>query len=363
MIGIIGAGPAGLFAAENIGKCIVLEEHQEIGVPEECGGLLSVSGLKELGVFDKKYVLNEVKGARFFSPHEEFVVKRKEFQAAVVSRAGFDQFLLERAERAGAEVLTGCRATRIEREGERWKVEAGKEYRFDKLILACGHSPHLVKEAGFEPYPVSGLLKTLQADCEMEMDTDYVELYFDERIAKGFFGWRIPKGDGTVRVGLGSIENPVEGFKKFLKKFDAKPPKPESKFGAVVPIEGPLGRTAGKDVLLVGDAAGQVKPTTGGGVVMGMMCAKIAAESVESPEAYELLWREALEKEFQLGLLIHEFRKKMSNQQMDQIFRIIKSDLVNLIEEYGHMDKPSMLFRALDPGTISKLAGLLDTKE
>ena len=355
MIGIVGAGPAGLFAAENIGKCVVLEEDPEIGIPEECGGLLSVDGLKELGVYDKRYILNEVKGARFFSPHEDFIVQRKEKQAAVVSRKLFDQFLLERAEKAGAEILTGCKARGLKREGEEWVVEADKTYHFRNLILACGHNPHLVREVGLEPYPNSGLLKTLQADCKMKMDDDYVELYFDTKIAKGFFGWRIPRGDGTVRIGVGSVESPVEGFEKFLKKFDAKP---ISKFGAVIPIEGPLERTAGKDVILVGDAAGQVKPTTGGGVIMGMTCARIAAESVKNPETYELMWREVLEKEFQLGLLIHEFRKNMSNQQLDQVFKMIKSDLVHLIEEYGHMDRPSMLFRALDKDTISRIVAL-----
>jgi len=360
MIGIIGAGPVGLFAAENIGKCIVLEEHEEVGVPEECGGLVSVDGLKELGVYDKSYVLNEVRGAKIFSPYEEFVVQKKESQAVVISRKLFDQYLMKRAERRGAEILTGCKVRGIRKESDKWVVEADKTYNFQKLILACGHSPQLVREAGLEPYPNSGLLKTLQADCKMKMDEKFVELYFDEKIAKGFFGWRIPKGDGTVRVGVGSIENPVEGFEKFLKKFEAEP---ISKFGAVVPIEGPLGRTVGDDVLLVGDAAGHVKPTTGGGIVMGMTCAKIAAESIEDPEAYELLWREALEKEFQLGLLIHEFRRKMTNPQFDQIFKIIKSDLVNLIEEYGNMDKPSVLFRAVEPDTISKIVGLIGTKE
>ena len=355
MIGIVGAGPAGLFATENLGRCVVLEEDQEVGMPEECGGLISVDGLKELGVYDKGYILNEVKGARFFSPHEEFTVERKERQAAVISRKLFDQYLLARAEKAGAEVLTGCRVTGIKREGGKVVVEADKDYPFNGLILACGHNPSLVRDAGLEPYPNSGLLKTMQADCEMEMDADYVELYFDTRIAKGFFGWRIPRGDGIVRVGVGSIESPIEGFERFLKKFDAVP---ERKFGAVIPIEGPLGKTSGKDVVLVGDAAGHVKPTTGGGVVMGMMCAKIAAKSIENPEAYELMWREALEKEFQLGLLIHEFRKSMGNTQLDQVFKIIKKDLVHIIEEYGHMDRPSVLFRAMDKDTISRIAAL-----
>jgi len=355
MIGIVGAGPAGLFAAEKIGKCVVLEEHPEVGLPEQCGGLISVDGLKELGVYDKSYVLNEVKGARFFSPHEDFVVQRKSSQAAVVSREMFDKFLLKRAEKNGADVLTDRKVTGIVRKGEKWKVDAGDDFHFEKLILAPGHSPHLVREAGLEPYATSGLLKTLQADCKMEMDLDFVELYFDRRYAKGFFGWRIPKGDGVVRVGVGSVENPVDGFSKFLKKFDAKPIE---KFGAVIPIEGPLPRTAGKDVLLVGDAAGHVKPTTGGGVVMGMMCAQIAAESIGNPEAYELLWREALEKEFQLGLLIHQFRKNMDNTQLDQVFRIIKKDLVHLIEDYGHMDRPSTLFRAVDKETIFQIAAL-----
>ena len=110
---IIGAGPAGLFAGENLGNCTILEEHEEVGLPEQCGGLISRSGLEELEVFDKNYVLNEIKHSDFYSPNNHFKISKEETVAYSVCRVAFDQYLAKRAEAKGCEIHTNSRVTKI----------------------------------------------------------------------------------------------------------------------------------------------------------------------------------------------------------------------------------------------------------
>ncbi|MFH1787073.1 MAG: NAD(P)/FAD-dependent oxidoreductase, partial [archaeon] len=262
MVLIIGAGPAGLFAGENIGGCKILEEHKDVGVPAQCGGLLSRSGLEELKVLDKYYVLNEIRGADFYSKSRHFSISKGETVAYSVCRVAFDQYLAKRAEKRGCTIETGCRVSRIEQKGRTWvaKTSSG-DYEDETLVLACGNSLNLISQAGFEPYKPQNLLKTIQADCRMPSERDKVALYFSREYTDCFFAWTIPAGD-FVRVGVGSFSDAPQKFEAFLKKLGAKP---ESKFAGVIPIKGALKRTQSSNAYLVGDAAGQVKPTTGGG--------------------------------------------------------------------------------------------------
>lgn len=367
MIVIVGGGPAGLHAAEHIAaqgaECLVLEEHKEIGLPVQCAGLISRTGLEELGVFDRSYILNEVKGARFFSPNESFSVRRPQPVAEVVSRTLFDQHLGERAEKKGAEIRTGCKVSRIQRQGGKWVLRANEEdVKADFLILACGCNRTLVEQTGLTPYKIEDYMLTAQVEAKCEMDKDLVELYCGRQTAPGFFAWRIPT-DETVRIGLGTTQPPKPYFDAFLKKFDCHP---VSYSGGLIPIRGPLEKTQGENVLLLGDTAGQVKPTTGGGIVPGLTCAKFAAQAACAAEngqavEYEKLWRARLGGELSLGLMVHQVNEKLTDAQFDELFRMVKDEgLDKLVETYGHMDKPSSIVSVLKerPGLLLKLARL-----
>jgi len=362
MIVIVGAGPVGLHAAENIGECLVLEEDKEIGLPVQCAGLINKSGLEELGVLDKSYIQNEVFGADFFSQNESFSVSRQQPVASVVSRQKFDQFLAQRAEKAGAEIRTNSKVKKIERSGKQWVLHTSSEQiKADFLILACGCS-RLANQVGLEPYKPEQFLRTAQVETECDMPSEKVELHFGS-VAPGFFAWRIPTND-TVRVGLGTTGAPKPLLDAFLKRFDCKPLENS---GGLIPIQGPLEKTQGENVLLLGDAAGQVKPTTGGGIVTGLTCAKIASKvalaSAEGQEMnYDKLWRDELAHEFNLGLMIHKVNESLSDEKFDELFRLIKDEsLDRLLELYGHMDKPSYLLEAFKekPEVVSKLFSLV----
>ncbi|MFC1454863.1 geranylgeranyl reductase family protein [Candidatus Undinarchaeota archaeon] len=341
---IIGAGPAGLFAGENIGNCTILEEHSEVGLPEQCGGLISRSGIEELEVFDKNYVLNEIRHSDFHSPNSHFRISKEKTVAYSVCRVAFDQYLAKRAENKGCTIKTNSCVTKIEQKNGIWKAHTqGKTYEDEHLILACGNNASLVSQAGLTPYQPEKLLKCIQANCLMDTSSDTVSLHFSNNLAKGFFAWTIPAGK-YVRVGVGSMDNAQNDFENFTKKIGAIP---ETKFADIIPIKGPLAKTEGKQVYLVGDTAGQVKPTTGGGIVTGMKAAKILADCIKNETSYEKAWRAELQKDFELGLMINKIVSRLSDSQFDNLFELLKKeDAVSILQEYGHMDQPSTLLKS-----------------
>ncbi len=253
MIVVIGAGPAGLAAAKEAGAELVLEEHEEIGRPVTCAGLISKSGIDKLGVYDKRYVLNRIRGAHFHSAREGFTVRAKGTKAYSVDRTEFDQRLAE-----GIEVKTGCRVEKIGEDGRVEYKEKGrlKRVKADAVILACGPNIGLLKQIGAE-YPREGMLKCAQYELEGRMEEDMVELHLGKETAPNFFAWKIPAGD-KVRIGVGvrAKEPAVLYLKRFIEKERIKG-EIIGKGGGIVPIKGPLERTVYGKVLLCGDAAGQ----------------------------------------------------------------------------------------------------------
>lgn len=360
MIIIIGAGPAGLAAAKEAGADLVLEEHNEIGKPVSCAGLISKSGIDGLGVFDKRYVLNKVKGARFYSPNENFLVKAKETKAYVVDRGLFDQTLAE-----DIDVKTGCRVERVGLDGAVEYVEKGKRKKIvaDAVILACGPNNTLLKQIGAQ-YPGKNIISCAQYEMELKMEEDMVELHFGRETAPNFFAWKIPAGD-AVRVGVGvrGGKPALEYLERFVKAQGLNG-RIKSRLGGIVPIKGPPKRLVYGKVLLCGDAAGQVKPTTGGGVVTGItagrIAGKIAKEHIEKGTALEEYGRQAEEKlgkDFRLGLMMRELSDSMTDGKMDALFRRIREEgLAEEMEKHGDMDKPSTLLK-MDQ---KKIAGLIE---
>jgi len=360
MIIVIGAGPAGLAAAKEAKAELVLEEHGEIGRPVSCAGLISKSGIDALGVYGKGYVLNRVKGARFCSPNESFLVKAKETKAYVVDRGLFDQSLAE-----GIEVKTGCKVERVGINGLVEYSEKGKKKKInaDAVILACGPNNALLKQVGAE-YPGKNMLSCAQYEIECGMEEDLVELHFGRETAPNFFAWKIPAGD-VARVGVGVRgERPaLEHLKRFVEKEGIKG-KIKAKLGGIVPIKGPLKRIVYGKALVCGDAAGQVKPTTGGGVVTGItagrIAGKIAKEHVEKGTALEEYGKQAEEKlgkDFRLGLMMRELSDSLTDSKMDALFKKIREEgLAREMEKHGDMDRPSTLLK-MDQ---KKIAGLIE---
>ena len=375
---IVGAGPSGLIAAREAArrgaKVLVLEEHAEIGRPCHCAGLLSLDGMRKIGLsVNESYVQNRFRGAIFFSPSGlSFTVERETPVACVVDRVLLDKFLAHQAVESGVEIELSRRVHDIRIGETEVLVRSGdRKFKAEIVIDAEGASSRIVKTTGLESLDSQSLTPGLQFDLiGVDVDPDYVEIHVGRRIAPGFFAWVIPLNDNSARVGLGCRgADPGELLSRFIeKRFEGKRYESLARRSGVIITSGPIKRTFSNRLLIVGDAAGQVKPTTGGGVILGGICAsiagRVASEAVKHgrfEEAflrlYEELWKKELNREFRYMLWARRIFNALSDRAIDRIFElIIKEDLQQVISEEGDMDfQSSILSEMLRRRRIFKL--------
>ncbi|MEM2497510.1 MAG: NAD(P)/FAD-dependent oxidoreductase, partial [Candidatus Nezhaarchaeales archaeon] len=330
---------------------LVLEEHGEIGKPVHCAGLVSISGLRALGVSDS-FVLNRVRGARFYSPSGlSFKLHRGLEEAYVIDRASFDDHLRRLAEDAGSLIALKSKASSLLFEagrvvGVRYVAQnRSLEVRASVVINAEGARFKIAREAGFTPPKL--LLPAAQVEVEGgSFDEDYVELYFGRNWAPGFFAWIVPL-KGGARVGLASTFK--EPF-KLLKRFRLKHPIASRKLvgckdlklmGGQLVLSTPYSRKPKVGLLTVGDAAGQVKPLTGGGIVLGGLCARVAGKAAAQavfqgvdPNTYEDAWRRLIGAELKWAYLLRRLLLKLSDEAYDDLFLLMaKLEAGELLKE------------------------------
>jgi len=366
---VVGAGPVGLIAATRLaelGKTVVVfEEHKEIGIPNHCTGLLSASGLERIGITpDKCFVQSEVKGAHFHSPTRlTFTIKAQEVKAYVIDRSAFDKVLSTRAIQSGVEIRPNSRikGLKLSRDEGTYIVEAnGRSVRAKVVIDAEGYASRLLRQVGLKPPDPKWMLPALQFEIvNLNVDPTMVELFFGRDIAPGFFAWIVPTGMDSARVGLACRGgNQYQRLKLFVDNILGKVKVDKIRLGHVI-LSGPIPRTFKDGFLAVGDAAGQVKPTTGGGVITGAICAKVAGETAakaieqsdtteKTLKEYETAWRELLGKEFSTMTLARKLADRLSDKTIDKIFQIIiKEELYQIIGQKGDMDFQSSVIKAV----------------
>lgn len=241
-----------------------------------------------------------------------------------------------------------------------------KEFSFNTRVIidAEGARGKFVRQAGLTPIS-EGIIPGVQIEASnVQCNLDQVEMFFGNKVAPGFFAWIIPTGENTARIGIGAHRHALRYLKEFIKNHpiasqrlaDAVPIK---QFGGRMILSGPIPKTYTDGFIVVGDAAGQVKPTTCGGVVMGGICAQIAgdvaAEAVIEGnvgsgklEVYQKRWRKLLSREFRLMLLARRLLNRMSDRNLDNLFKtIIKNNFPKDIEEVGDMDFESGVIKKI----------------
>jgi len=383
---VIGAGPAGLIAAKEIASkgfsVKVLEEHAKVGVPSHCAGLISVEGLRRINVkASSRFVQNEIVGGRIYSPDGQCVeIRDRRPRAHVIDRAALDQHLAELAVDAGAELATGMRAEKFTlsngcvtgASGVGWTQEARL------MIDAEGPSRRLIREAGLVGKERARLLG-VNTEISCKVDADMVEVWFGAETAPGFFAWVIPTSESQARVGLATnMGDPIKLLAGFVKRRFGDTAYPPPRAGQVL-VDGPVSRTSFPGLLLVGDVAGHVKPTTGGGVVLGGLCAieagKTAVKALKTGDTstnalgeYDDAWRGLYGSEFRSMQTLRSLADRVSDVRMNRFFRVFRDaglgDRVNELVAEGDMDlQEDVIKRALsEPGimkaTISGLGHL-----
>lgn len=298
---VAGGGPCGSFAAFNLAKrgidVTVFEEHSEIGVPSHCPGHLSIKGLKNLGLYPlpSGIIENVFCGANFHSPNGTcFSVRFAQPVTCAVNRVVFDKYISALAEKAGAVYQLDSNVdSLIIEDGFVKGVNVNQHGRtvkfFSKIVIdAEGISSRILKQTGLASLDRRMVVNGVHVELEnvRDMDPSIVEVFLGNGYASGFYAWLIPKKDGKAKLGLAAkTGNP----KKLLQKLMREHPAASEKLRASkilqtafhpVTLGGPIPKTCSNGFLVVGDAASQVKPTTGGGVIFGMNSARIASEVV-----------------------------------------------------------------------------------
>lgn len=382
---VVGAGPAGSTAAARLAKAGfsvgLVEEHPKVGYPVQCAGLVSQRVLDLAG--SSAMVRTSVRGASVFGPSLESITFRAQSpRAFVIDRAGLDIFLADRAARAGAEVRTSTRFDSVEgRSGDRLTVrlrgpEGSTEELRPRLVIGADGVASAVARAFRLRRPVE-VLPAFEAEFpESPGDPDTVEVYLGRTFAPGLFGWWIPDGAGGARVGIAADADGTPARTYFDRLVDhlarrsgRRLANPTAYLVSGIPI-GALPRTHARQVLLVGDAAAQVKPLSGGGIFTGMRCAEIAADvatealtrgdlSEAALAEYDRRWRAEFGEEFRRALYLRRLFTRLSDDELDRVVHALKgAHLAATIVAFGDIDFPTHVVRELlkeSPGLVRLL--------
>lgn len=296
---VVGAGPAGCFSALHAARLgaqvTVFEEHDTVGTPAHCTGHVSLTGLERLNLgLPKEIFENEIGAASFYSPSGyTFSVRFPSPVTSVINRQLFDQHIAHQAKLEGVEIVHNAHVESfLVEEGSIKGVAVRRRQKMGEstsriVIDAEGVSATLLRSTNLPSQSQRFIVKGVQAEVDHVdgVEDSTVEVFLSKVYAPGFFAWIVPKRDRTAKVGLATAQgNPCEYFRRLVRHH----PIVSQRIGrsrithtAYHPISlgGPIHRTFYDGLLIVGDAASHVKPTTGGGIVMGLTCARIAGQT------------------------------------------------------------------------------------
>ncbi len=345
-VAIVGGGPGGMAAARSLAAAgwavAVFEEHQQIGMPVHCTGVLAEDVIVALDL-PAEAVLTHLSTVRFVAPAgHSFDYTTASTEAVVIDRAAFDEALGRRAELAGASLVRGRRVTGIDVIAGAAQVTFADDepVRARSVILACGANYSFQKRLGL------GMPSTFLQSAQLELPAERlgdVEIHFGSEIAPKGFAWAVPvrRSYGTfARVGVMAESDPAAYFSRMIARI-------RDRWGVTVPDAAaprrrmlPLGsvkRTYAERVLAVGDAAGLVKPTTGGGIYYSVVSGEIAAEvlgsrlavddlSAHALREYEQRWRTRFQSEFTAQLALRFVAQRMRDADIDALFNLATTD-------------------------------------
>ncbi len=303
---IIGAGPSGLYLARELSRImnvVVFEEDKELGLPLHCTGLVNADSLKVLSISPP--IINSYRYVRVTDLEGNSITfDFKRNAVAMLNRPGLENYLAD--ELGSASLALGKRVLDVQ--GNTVRTKTG-ETTYDLVIIAEGSSISLTKNLiPWKPTYVYGVqtdAKSYASNALMPRDINEIVVVFDRRLSNHFFAWIVPRDNHELRIGIADDANTWVKFVELLRITGVEHYNP---FGGKVIISGSPDNVVTGSVAVIGDAAGFVKPTTGGGIIMGMLSAKLLAESIYS------VVREGLRISDALSVYNMVFRKFIKNK-------------------------------------------------
>jgi len=344
---IAGGSVAGLTTARecssNGNSTIVIEEDHEIGTPEHCGGMVSLSGLQKLGLMlDSNNFQNAVPMARIRSKSASFELSAEKQNVIVVDRRGLDKQIAKQAEDAGAQIRTRCTFKSITKKESKYTIKTSDgEIECKYFVDAKGLGS--LKDAS-----QNGILASAQFEVYAKwIEGKTVEILFDSDKYPGFFMWIIPMGDGRGKIGVaGKGINTSVALHEFIRSKGEKYSIIRKIF-APIWIGGPKSQFVFDRTLIVGDAAGQTKPTTAGGIFScgmgGVLAGQAISNAIEKNDdtllyEYEKSWKSMFQKEFQSMLLARKVLERLDNKAIDDIFSSLSKKAITDVSNFSDFD-------------------------
>lgn len=340
---MIGAGPAGSYAAMLLAKqghdVTIFERSSVVGQPVACTGIVT-KALWDLVDKKKEFMVNELSSVEVFAPdHSSVDIPLHEF---VIDRHLFDSYLARQAVGAGAVLHVNARFVERENDGV-IVVMKGKKVRkkADIVIGADGPLSPVAKSVGI--YGRREFWAGLQVTLKKSWNPNKFLTYFGS-VCPGFFAWVVPENESIARVGLAARRSAKPLFDRFINSLG----------GEVVGYQpGPIPVFSGREIVqkdstyLVGDAAGLVKATTGGGIITGMLSSKILADCIEKEKDYSrALW--PLKKELYIHKFIRRTLDNFSEQDYNKLVKYMNAPRVkDVLQKYPREFPSKFLLRLL----------------
>ncbi len=352
---VAGGSVAGLLCAREIARnnytVLVIEEDYEIGTPEHCGGLVSTKGLEELGIIPFSKTFDHIiESAKIYAPNgNSFSINSKKQRVAEISRRELDKQIAHQAQKNGAVIKVRTSFQELTKDGIR--TNEG-EIKCKILVDARGASALVQKDR-------EGILSSAQYEIYADwIKKGRVEVFFDQEKYPGFFAWIIPSGEGKGKVGVAGrgikVSETLDDFLEHKGNYSTI-----RKIFAPIWIKGPIKKFVDNKTVIVGDAAGQAKPTTSGGIYTSGMGGVLAGRAIseflktdnESDlDKYQKQWIKKFGKEFEKQIMARKILERIDNNTINKLFDSITPEITKEISEKEDFD--------FHTGSIVKLLGL-----
>ena len=395
---VVGAGPAGNNAAFKLAASgydvAVLDWREDIG-DKLCTGIIGNDCAKKYPP-NADHIYHKAKSAVIVSPAGvRYQITRDETQAVIVNRVAFVDDLAKKAMNAGARYILGPRVSNIEVDEKAVTISTeigrgGDKIQSKLVVIASGFGSPLLRMVDLEKGRQKSYMIGTQAEVESN-DLESTEIYLGDHISPGSFGWLVPLSGSRALVGTVSRKSPNGHAGRFLSNLQSDGKiksvlKPTATWG--IPLQ-PIRKTYRDRVLVVGDAAGLVKPTTGGGIYYALLSGDVAADAAESAlarddfsarrlKSYESAWKQLIGNELRVGYIARVLFEALGDHQVEKLLRRIilgsaESDLISsgnfsfdrhsrtILQAVRHKELLP-LFRSFGPAVAPALTNLIRSK-
>ncbi len=361
---VVGAGPVGSTFARNIAKkgfkVLILEKKIQIGQPLQCAGLLGTS-IRKINDLPKHVIINEVFGANIYSPSSNrLYVNKNEPHAYVIDRIKYDDYLSKEAINAGADILFKHNVMNVDsKRGIVTFKNSGGINQLSARIIIGADGPNSIVSKSINSSAEHMKAAQYLIKLNDAINTDNVNLYLNNYLAPGF-KWFIPIDNHHMRFGVfgnydyKTLTNQLNNLLKIKKEYN---PVILEKYYGKIPIFSPNKKIYENRVLLLGDAASQTKPTTGGGLVLAFNCSKIAVGIVErnleqknniNLKDYQSLYKKFFFNELKVQKKISNIFASLTDSDLDNLFiKLNEKNVEKIISDIGDIDSQSFLLKEL----------------